>query len=71
MFRVFAVDPPGKADQKLMENGLKELAICRPTVFLLDLVNAPGSPGQHGRIHVAKVPLVGRNLTVRVLVPLT
>ena len=39
---------------------------CRVAVHL---INAPGRPGMHRRIHVAERPLVGRKLAVRMHVP--
>ena len=41
-----------------------------PRALPVDLVDAPGGPGVHRRVHVAEVPLVGRELAVRVHVPL-
>ena len=41
-----------------------------PVMRLLDLVDAPGGPGVHGRIDVAEGPLVGRQLAVGMHVPL-
>ena len=41
-----------------------------PRDALVDLVDAPGGPGVHGRVHVAERPLVGGDLPVRVHVPL-
>ena len=40
-----------------------------PVCLLLDLVNAPGCPAEHRRIYIAKIPFVGGNLSVGMLVP--
>src|SRR5438552_13744132 len=52
-----------------MENGFEKRAIAAPLLFSFDLINAPGRPCDHGRIDVAKMPLVCRDLAVRMLVP--
>src|SRR5262249_863616 len=40
-------------------------------LFALNLINTPRRPRDHRRIHVAEIPFVSRNLTVRMLVPFT
>src|SRR5438270_2814900 len=41
---VFAVDPPGEVEQKLVKDGFQEGAIALAGVLLLYFINAPGSP---------------------------
>ena len=53
-----------------MEDGFQEGAVAFAGLFALDLINPPGRPGQHGWIYIAEVPFVGRNLSVRMLIPL-
>ena len=53
-----------------MEHALEERAVARSRLRLLDLVDAQGRPGVDGRVHVAEVPLVRRDLAVGVHVPL-
>ena len=67
---VLAVDPPGEVQEQLVEDALEELAVALARPLLVDLVDAPGRPRVHGRVHVAEGPLVGRQLPVRVHVPL-
>src|SRR6185369_6912327 len=67
---VFPIDPPGEIQQQLLEDPLEENRIAHSTSLLLDLVNAPRGPGVNWRIHIAKRPLVCRQLSVRMHVPL-
>src|SRR6266536_5692352 len=53
-----------------MEYPLQERQITLAAALLLDLVDAPGRPGQHRWVDIAEGPLVGRDLAVWVLVPL-
>src|SRR2546422_10788247 len=52
-----------------MENGFKEGAVAFSGLSLLDLVDAPRGPSDHGRIDVAEIPFVSGQLTVGMLVP--
>src|SRR5213594_1392152 len=67
-FGVFAVHPPGEIEQQLLECAFKKSAITLPA-RTSHLVNAPGGPGVHGRIHITKSKFVSRHLAVRVHVP--
>ena len=42
--RIFAVNPPGKVEQKLVEDSFQEGAIAFARTLLLDFVNTPRSP---------------------------
>src|ERR1051325_2973603 len=66
---VFAIDPPGEIQQQLLEDPLKKDCVANSTSLLLDLVNSPRGPGVNWWIHIAKRPLVSRQLTVRMHVP--
>src|ERR1041385_5537054 len=66
---VFAIDPPGEIQKQLLEDPLKEDCVADSTSLLLDLVNAPCSPGVNWWIYIAKCPLIRRQLAVRVHVP--
>ena len=69
--RVLAVHPPGEIEHELVKHALEELEIAVAAVELaVDLEHAPGGPGVHRRVHVAERPLVGRDLAVRMHVPL-
>ncbi len=68
-FGIFAVHPPGEGDEHLVENSFQKCAVALAALFSFDLVNAPRRPGDNGRINVAKIPLVGGDLAVGVLVP--
>ena len=67
---ILAVHPPGEVQEQLLEDALEKAPIGDAPDPLLDLVDAPGRPGVHRRVHVPERPLVGRNLAVRVHVPL-
>src|SRR5690242_17917644 len=66
---IFAIDPPGEIQQQLLKDALEKDSVADTTSLLLDLVNAPRSPGVNRRIHIAKRPLVCRQLPVRMHVP--
>src|SRR5678816_2245245 len=70
-FRIFAIHPPREVDQQLVEDALEELTVANATATFLDLVDAPGGPRMHGRIGVAKRPLVCWQLPVRMHVPVS
>ena len=63
--RVLAVHPPVEVEHQAVERALQELDVLAPEVAL-HLVEEEGGPGVDGRVHVAEVPLVGRDLPVRV-----
>ena len=68
---VFAIHPPGEGDEHLMKECFKKRAVTFAPLFALDLINAPRRPRDHGGINVSEIPLVGRHLSVRSLVPFT
>ena len=74
--RVLAIDPPGEIQQQLLKHALEKHEVARvfrirlAALVAIDLKHPKRRPGMHRRIHVAKRPLVGRQLTVRVHVPL-
>ncbi len=57
-----------KLSEELLEGGHEELAIGPPPGLALGAVREQRRPGMDGRIDVAEVPLVGRQLAVRVQV---
>ena len=69
-FGVLAVYPPGEIQHQLVQYSLQEGAIPLAVAFLVDFVDAPGCPGMHRRVDITKGPLVRRNLSVGVHVPL-
>src|SRR5215475_203756 len=71
-FYVFAVDPPGEIQKKLVEDAGQELRVSFATIFrTVDLENLICRPRVHWRIYVAKSPFIRRYLPVRMHVPLT
>ena len=52
-----------------MEDRFQKRAVTLAGLFSFDLVNAERRPRDYGRIDVAKIPFVGRDLPVRMLVP--
>ncbi len=69
-FGILPIHPPGEIQEQFVKHALQEDAITHTLPLLLDLVDAPGGPRMHGRIHIAERPFVGRNLAVRMHVPL-
>src|SRR5437016_7538087 len=67
---VLAVDPPREVQQQLVKDPFQKPSIAKAAALLVDLVDPPGSPGMHRRVHVVEVSLVCRKLAVRVHVPL-
>ena len=63
---VLAVDPPVEVEQQLVQDPLQEVEVR----VAGDLVHAHRRPGVDGRVDVAEVPLVCRQLAVGVRVPL-
>ncbi len=64
---VLVVRPPGVVHQQLVQDAREELKVGRT----VDEKHLDGRPGMGRRIDVREVPFVGRQLTVRVHVPLT
>ena len=66
---VLAVHPPGEVQRRASGRTLSSQSTSpSPGTDLLELVREDGRPGVHGRVHVAEVPFVRRNLAVRVQV---
>ena len=63
---VLAVDPPGEVRQQPLEDAREELAVALAADRGLALVDEQRGPRRHGRVDVAEVPLVGRDLAVGV-----
>jgi hypothetical protein len=66
--RVFPVYPPGEIHQKFLKRQLKKSGVTFPGLLFLGQIDENRSPGVHRGIHVTEVPLVGRQLTVGVLI---
>src|SRR5271169_1392145 len=60
---ILAVHPPVEVQHQALEGAFQETNI-RAAQFCLDSVEKQRRPGVHRGIHVAKVPLVCRNLPV-------
>jgi hypothetical protein len=67
-FDVLSVDPPGEVQQQLLEAAFEEEQVAA-ALGIGDLVNAPDGPGVDRRVDVGEIPLVSRELAVRVHVP--
>jgi hypothetical protein len=67
---VFAIDPPRKIQQQLLKHAFEENRVADATTLLLNLIDAPRGPRVNRRIHIAKGPLISRQLAVRMHVPL-
>ena len=66
---VLAVDPPGEVRQQPVEHPRQELAVALAPDLGLALVHVQRRPRGHRRVDVAEVPLVRRDLAVRVQIP--
>ena len=62
--RILAVHPPVEVEHQAVERALQEREVLAAEVSL-HLVQVQGRPGVDGGIHVAEVPLVRRDLPVR------
>jgi len=62
---VFHVHPPGEVDQELVEDQGQEVQVAAA----VDGEDLQRRPRVHRRVHVAEVPLVGRERPVRMLEP--
>src|SRR5260370_18052813 len=67
---VLAIHPPSEVQQQLVKNPLQKCPVALAMALLIDLVYAPCRPGVHWRIHFAQRPLVSRNLSVGMHLPL-
>src|SRR5208283_2107307 len=63
---ILAVHPPAKVKHELHEGTLEKLQVALALQRLLCAVQEERGPCVDGRIDVAEVPLVGRNLAGRV-----
>ena len=68
--RVLPVDPPGEVQEHLLEDAFQEVVVGDPRPAALDVEHRDRGHGEHRRVDVAEVPLVGRDLPVGVHVPL-
>ncbi len=68
-FGVLTIHPPSKVQQQLVEARAQETGGPHTFAFLLDLVDAPGRPGMHGRIDISQRPFISGNLPVGMHVP--
>ena len=66
---VLAVEPPGVVGQQAVEDSLQERDRLVAHASAVEAIVEERRPGMHGWVDVVEVPLVGRELAVRVLVP--
>src|SRR5580704_13564184 len=59
---VFTVHPPTEVEHQLGKRTLEEINIAFPRSSLFRPVHKYGGPSMHRRIHIAEVPLIGRDL---------
>ena len=64
---VLPIHPPREVEEQLVEDAPKEVKVARA----VDLEDAQGGPGVHGRVDVAERPLIRRQLPIGMHVPLT
>ena len=65
---VLAIDPPGEVQHELVERRPEEIDVHLAAQRLLGAMEEQRRKGVDRRVHVAEVPLVGRDLAVRVQV---
>ena len=63
---VLVVHPPGEVDQQLVEDPGQEMKVGAA----VELEDLDRGPGVHRRVDVGEIPFIGRNLAVRMHVPL-
>ncbi len=66
--RVFAVHPPREVDEQLLERVAEKVDVDSPVFMRRRTVREKRGPRMDRRVDVAEVPLVGRELAVRVQV---
>ena len=59
---VLAVRPPSEVQQQLIEGRLEEIDVGLAAQGLLGTMEEQSRPGMDRRVHVAEIPLVGRDL---------
>ena len=67
---VLAVNPPGEVQHQLVEHPHQEAAVRLARQRGVGLIDPQRRPSLDRRVHVAERPLIGRQLAVRVHVPL-
>ena len=60
---VLAIRPPGEVQHQLVERRPEEVHVRLAAQSLLGAMQEQGRPGMNRRVHVAEIPLVGRDLT--------
>ena len=65
---VFAIHPPVEIHQQLLKHLLEKSQVALARDTLLRLVDLPRGERMNGRVDVAEVPLVGRELAIRIQV---
>src|SRR5579863_10551939 len=67
---VFPVYPPGKIEQKFMEDRFQKISVAWYIMeSLFTSVNTPGGPCMHRWIYIAECPFVCRQLTIWMHIP--
>src|SRR2546425_1141401 len=66
-FVVDFVYPPGKIDEQFMKAPFEEVAIRFTAASSIHVVNTPYCPGMNRWIEIRELPLVSRDLAVRML----
>src|SRR5215475_8803510 len=67
---VLSVDPPGKVQKHLLKDTLHERVVCYPGTSALDIEDCSRGQRQDRRVNIVEIPLVSRDLSVGVHVPL-
>src|SRR6185369_261031 len=67
---ILSVDPPVEILHQALKRPLQEAEIS-PAQLLFNVVEEQGRPGMYWRIHVTEVPLVGRDLPIRMRIEIS
>src|SRR6202046_2191290 len=68
-FRILAVYPPGEINQQLVKHADEKLTVFFSLYARRDFIYAPSRPRMHWRVHVGKIPFIGRQLAIGFHVP--
>ena len=57
---ILTVHPPGEVQHQLPKDMFEKLQVTLAPEFFSMIYRVHGGPGMHRRIHIAKIPLIGR-----------
>src|SRR5690606_16171940 len=66
---ILPVYPPRKIEQQFLKHTFKKRDVGTAVYFFIDIINAESRPCVYGRIYITEIPLIGRQLAVRMDIP--